>query len=192
MTITYNLDIPDAPNNPSNDQPKMKTNTNAINAWTAVDHVEFGSSPAGTHLQTTFSSKNTPAAQTDPQSVLYTADGIASTVAQMYFRNQNTTFQVSPIKAWAICDATGAFLGSQSLNVVSVTHSSAGVYTVVLSANAVSGTDFAIFVTTSGAGSSTIRLPGYNITGVGTFTLTFLSLSVATDPVKFSFMVLQI
>ena len=80
MSISYNLNIPNGPDNPSTDQPNMKTNTNSISSFVAVDHVGFNSSSGGTHLQTTYSSKNTPAAQTDPQSVQYTASGVASSV----------------------------------------------------------------------------------------------------------------
>lgn len=40
-TITYNLDIPFEDNNPSDDQPDMKTNTNAVDEWVAVDHIGF-------------------------------------------------------------------------------------------------------------------------------------------------------
>ena len=40
-TFTYNGGIPDAPNNPSVDQPKMKTNTDSINGIIGVDHVGF-------------------------------------------------------------------------------------------------------------------------------------------------------
>lgn len=47
MTISYNRDIPDGPNNPSNDQPKMKTNTNSIDDWTAIDHIKFENSQIG-------------------------------------------------------------------------------------------------------------------------------------------------
>jgi hypothetical protein len=39
--FTYNRDIPDAPNNPSQDQPDMKTNTNSIDDIWKVDHYSF-------------------------------------------------------------------------------------------------------------------------------------------------------
>ena len=196
MAISYNLDIPDAPNNPSNDQPKMKTNTNAINAWTAIDHVQFGGDPAGTHKQTTFSSKNVPGAQTDPQSVLYTNSGTASTVAEVFFRNQNGTFQVNPIKAWALVDgATGAIIATQSSNVASVVRNSAGNYSVTLTVNAVNSSNFAVLVSYQNGfpAPSTTRNPIYSITGVGTFNLFFTTSSALTnDVVNFSFQVLQI
>jgi hypothetical protein len=47
--ITYNVNIPDAPNNPSNDQPLMKTNTNAIDTILGVNHVSFKLNNGGKH-----------------------------------------------------------------------------------------------------------------------------------------------
>ncbi len=196
MTISYNLDIPDGPNNPSNDQPKMKTNTNSINTWTSIDHVKFDSAPAGTHKQTTFSSKNVPGAQTDPSSVLYTDNGTASTVAQLFFRNQNGIFQASPIKAWASVDgATGAIIASQSSNVSGVVRNSAGNYSVTLTTNAVNSDKFAVLLSYQNPFPSpnTTRNPIYFITGVGTFNI-FMAISSAftADVQQFSFQVLQI
>lgn len=47
--FTYNRDIPDAPNNPSTDQPNMKTNTNNIDDLINVDHYAFNDSLGGLH-----------------------------------------------------------------------------------------------------------------------------------------------
>ncbi len=49
---TYNLNIPDAPNDPSVDQPNMQTNTNSIPAIIAIDHFAFGDNNGGRHKQT--------------------------------------------------------------------------------------------------------------------------------------------
>ncbi len=47
--MSYTLDIPNAPNNPSQDQPLMKANTNAINTLLSVDHVPFNFGTSGYH-----------------------------------------------------------------------------------------------------------------------------------------------
>lgn len=47
--VAYNRDIPDAPNNPSTDQPLMKINTNAIDTLIAVDHISFNATDGGYH-----------------------------------------------------------------------------------------------------------------------------------------------
>ncbi len=195
-SFTYNRDIPDAPNNPSNDQPKMKINTNATDDLIAVDHVSFNTSPGGTHKQVTISSKNAAGAQTDPQSVVYTGSGTASTVSQLFYRTQNATLQLSAIRAWALVDgATGLVIGSQSRNVSGVVRNSAGNYTVTLTANAVSSANFTVLVSYQNPFPSpnTTRSPIYSITGVGTFNLYFTTSSAATaDVTNFSFQVLQI
>jgi hypothetical protein len=49
MTISYNLNIPDRPNNPSVDQPRMKTNTNSISQIIGIDHVTFNTPPPGSN-----------------------------------------------------------------------------------------------------------------------------------------------
>lgn len=51
--FSYNNDIPDAPNNPSNDQPKMKVNTNSIDSIIDVDHYSFETNSDGWHKQVT-------------------------------------------------------------------------------------------------------------------------------------------
>lgn len=49
--LNYNPNIPDAPNDPSDDQPLMKTNTNSINSWVAIDHYGFSNNSGGLHKQ---------------------------------------------------------------------------------------------------------------------------------------------
>lgn len=47
--ISYIQDIPASANNPSNDQPNMRLNTNAIANFLAVDHVPFDVNNSGYH-----------------------------------------------------------------------------------------------------------------------------------------------
>lgn len=49
--FTYNRDIPDSPNNPSNDQPPMKINTNSTDDLINEDHYSFNDSNGGLHKQ---------------------------------------------------------------------------------------------------------------------------------------------
>lgn len=56
-TFDYFLNIPDGPNNPSNDQPRMQTNTNSIDSIIAVDHYTFEQGNLnrdGWHQQSTY------------------------------------------------------------------------------------------------------------------------------------------
>lgn len=59
--FTYNNDIPDTPNNPSNDQPLMKINTNSIDDLIEVDHVSFNTNNGGFHKQSQYLNGNLPA-----------------------------------------------------------------------------------------------------------------------------------
>jgi len=47
--VIYNRNIPDGPNNPSQDQPKMKTNTNSLDDLISIDHIGFGNNQGGYH-----------------------------------------------------------------------------------------------------------------------------------------------
>ena len=47
--IGYTTGIPNGPNNPSNDQPDMKTNNDNIAKYVAIDHVAFGVNNSGYH-----------------------------------------------------------------------------------------------------------------------------------------------
>lgn len=49
--FTYNRDIPDAPNNPSNDQGPMKVNTNSTDDLINEDHYSFNDTNGGLHKQ---------------------------------------------------------------------------------------------------------------------------------------------
>lgn len=134
MPFIYDETIPAANNNPSSDQPVMQANALAITQLIAVDHVTFNSADSGKHEQVTFVDKNTPGAQTDPQSVLYTANGTANTRAELKFVNQSGTFPVSLVKAYGLftiqTTAGGApatsITTNQSVNILSATGSNTG------------------------------------------------------------------
>jgi hypothetical protein len=84
MTIAYNLGIPAAGNNPSTDQPNMMENNDNIPTLISVDHVNFGVSGSGQHLQVTFNSNNVPAAAPYLPPVLFTQND-ASSIPQLFF-----------------------------------------------------------------------------------------------------------
>ena len=197
MVITYTRDIPDAPNNPSVDQGPMKTNTNSIDTLVAVDHYTFADIPSGTHKQVTISGKNAAGAQTDPSSVIYTSSGTASTVANLNYRNQNGIFPLNCVRAWGyVQGGVGpVVIGSQSVNVSTVTRSSTGKYVVTLTANAVSTNQYAVIASQNLVSSASGTQVGYNLLApVGQFELNFVTLNgnALVDPANFTFMVLQI
>lgn len=155
--VTYNRDIPDAPNNPSNDQPKMRQNTNATYDILNVDHITFNETNGGYHKQVNFQLKTSHATPTDPQSVLYTADGVANTVSELYFSNQNGVYNASSLKAFGLFstqNTNGAVPITTSVNVSSITASANGqTNTIALSAGTVVGTTVMVVATLSNGGS---------------------------------------
>lgn len=51
MSFPINVNIPNGPNNPSDDQPEMKTNFGNISGFLSVDHVSPGATFNGIHKQ---------------------------------------------------------------------------------------------------------------------------------------------
>lgn len=168
MSFTFNDTIPAANNNPSNDQPVMLANNVATNGILAVDHVTFNNAFGGTHKQVTFSSENTAVTPTDPSSVLFTTPGSASTIADMRFINQNATFPVNLIRAYGVFDATGAIIGTQSINLtvnLGTNPWTAGAgYTIFLNTNVVTGTAFGVLISPNQSGLNPLWGIGYAIT----------------------------
>ncbi len=142
--FNYNNAVPAPNNNPSVDQPDMLINTQSIELLLEVDHISFRTEDGGTHKQVTFSSKNTPGAQADPASTLYTASGTASSVADILFKNQNGIFKLDCIKAFGVFttqNANGAIAVTAGFNVDSILASANGATnTITLTTGATTGT----------------------------------------------------
>lgn len=198
MSFTYTRDIPDGPNNPSNDQPIMKINTNSIDDIVAVDHFSFNVTGGGKHKQITFFTENVPLAPTDPTSIAYTNVGTASTKAQMFFRNSEAIFPLNTLRAYGAypgATVNGALVALNAFNVTSVTRTSAGTYAVVLPANLITGTSYGIIATcTNDIGTPSLAdFPIYQITSATSFTLKFFrAAAVLSDPTQFTFLVYQV
>ncbi len=92
--INYNLDIPDGPNNPSVDQPKMKVNTNSIDQILDIDHFSFEENNGGLHRQVTLplrggSPGTIPPGRAANEGTLYTKT--ANTTTQLFYTPDNST-----------------------------------------------------------------------------------------------------
>jgi hypothetical protein len=211
--VNYNLNIPDGPNNPSDDQPLMKENTNSIQTLISVDHVGFNSSGnppngvGGHHLQVSFDGKNVPGTQTDPQSVLYTnniaAPGTyntasASTISELFYLNQNGTgsaiaLPISMIKAFGSFSNTGASLNAWNLVLNSHT-ANTGIYVFNMPTGIVTGSNYLII----GSSQTTALSPffasflSYAITSNVQFTVTWTASGTKVDPAQFSILVMQL
>lgn len=72
LTLDYNTNVPNGPNDPGDDQPQMLTNTQSINTWTNVDHVGYNVINAGIHRQVRMRNQALPGpALGDGEGVLY-------------------------------------------------------------------------------------------------------------------------
>lgn len=200
MSFTFSTTIPAAANNPSVDQPDMLQNNVATNGIIAIDHITFNALGGGQHKQVTFNGKNIPAAQTDPQSTLYTnnitvATGnnttSASTVANMFFRNQSAIFPISMIRAFGAFDAAGNPLNSWNM---SCTRTSEGKYDITLATTAVTGVNFLVLLSNTGSNVQTFFDEHYLIDAItGVITVEFGIRGVNFfDPNQFSVLVLQL
>ncbi len=200
-SFTYNV-VPISSDNPSADQPLMLQNTNSNISWAAVDHVGFNSggsggagSSGGQHLQVAFNSKNTPAAPVDPISVLFTANGTSSTVAQLKFVNSNVTFPLNALVAYGVGTSAG-ITQSFNINAGAFVKLGVGQYQITLTPNATTGTTFGVNVTAVSNSSTVSIIANYIITGANVFVLRFNAVSASTlnpaDPTFYTFTVYQI
>lgn len=211
MSFTFSTTVPAAPNNPSVDQPDMLQNNVATSGIVAVDHITFNALGGGQHKQVTFNSKNVPAAQTDPQSVLYTDNVIAtatntasaSTVASLFYRNQNSgpgpannAFPISMLRAFGCFDGGGNPLNTWNMSItLPAGHTpGSGVYTIDLPANIVTGTSYLVIPSTGINGVNPGRGAMYAIASATQFVLGFRNFSnnVLADPDQFSVLILQL
>lgn len=199
--MVYNAGIPLSTDLVSNSQSQLLDNFGQLNTQFGIDHTAFavgGSNGDGFHKKVTLSTKNTPGAQTDPSSAVYTASGTASTVADLFFKNQNGTFPISPIKAWGFGDGvSGGITGSQSSNVTSFTRSGTGQYSVTIPANILNSSSYLVIpaVSQANSGTSPDQLSvTYSIINSTSFNLKVVNVknNVVVDPTSLSFIVLQI
>jgi len=204
MSFIFNTAIPAAPNNPSFDQPDMLSNNVATNGILAVDHVSFNTNFGGNHLQVHLSQYSTSNAVVNGAntegSVVYSAAGVADPAhGQLNFKNDNGTFLLSGIRAFASVDSAGVIIATQSSNIASVVRNSIGKFTFTLTANAVTSDKFLIFISSRQASNGDPVIGNYVILGIGSFQLQFLRVPsgiggnvTLADPVAFSVSVIQI
>lgn len=207
MSFIFNTAIPAAANSPSADQPIMLANNVSSNAILAVDHFTYNNEIGGNHLQIHLPRYSTSSAVVNETategSVVYSKAGTVDPAhAQLFFKTQNNDLLLSGVRAFAYANTTGGINGFQSLNIASITTGLPGVFSVTLTANAVTSTNFVVLLSSQQTGGGQFSLGNYVITGIGTFDLHFASLQVPTstgtitgvtgNPSNLSFIVIQI
>lgn len=193
MSYPIDVTIPDAPDDPADDQPKMKQNYANIASYLAVDHVAAGAVGNGFHKQVTYNSENVPGSLTDPISVSYTnnaqsmaeAVGSASNIAQNFFKSQNGNFPLSAIKAFGYFVPTGAAGNIAPLNSFNIVNP--------IVATGISGNTLTITLASSTVVNSNNVVVLLNPVVPYTFNNPNLVLTPSTPvPTKVSFVILQI
>lgn len=191
MSFTYTTGIPAAGNNPSNDQPNMLQNTNAISNLLVVDHIGFNDSDAGQHKKISFNDVASPGSPTDPLSYLYTVANVAG-FSWPTFLNEEGTYSVLP-------DPPAASTGSGSNGLYtcySITWGKLILNFGTLTINSGSATSTATFQTTftnslsvltskGTAGGGFISVAAASGTPFDTLTVTLQSSPVSTITVSF-------
>lgn len=193
MSLMINTTIPAAGNSPSNDQPLIMGNFVNINAFLGIDLVGPGKPGNGFHQQVTLYQENAPSGPpTDPTSIIYSAAGVASTIAELQYQNQNVTLPLSTVKAYALCSVAG-IVSSQSFNVTSVTRMGlTSTFNVVIPANVCTGLNYGVMV--SPMNNSLALSYQVTITGATTFSITFTISATGAQsiPTNFAFQVIQV
>ena len=90
MDLGYQINIPNRPNKPTNDQPQMTINANSINSWVNQDHIGFNTSNStgGYHAQVHMVANQTSPGINTAQGVIYANIGTTS-ISQLFWDNGN-------------------------------------------------------------------------------------------------------
>lgn len=192
MSFPINIAIPDAPNDPADDQPLMKQNFANINSFLSVDLVAPGAIGNGFHKQSTYFTQNTPGVITDPTAVAYTNPGVADpTHSQYYYKNSQGIFPLSSVRAFGsflvtnaaiVPPGLGTFLNFFNVATISAALNSR-TFVITLTTGTVNTDNVIVLLTFSGNGTATYTFVG------GVLTLVANNSSVGQT---LNFLVLQI
>lgn len=147
--FAYNRDIPNAPNNPSIDQPRMKVNNNNIQDLLGVDHVSFNAANGGYHTDIHLINNGGDPAAVANVGQLYTKNvaaqvnlyyesdlGIVTLLTNNFARNANGFFLIGGVAGQAILVRWGKAAATSGVAVpFGAPNFSAPPYTIQLSVN---------------------------------------------------------
>lgn len=191
-TFSYDELIPASANDPSDDQPIMQVNAASIKSIWAVDHETFDATEAGSHKRVFLTSKASPNSPVGNQSLIYSADGGATTSAQLLFRNPDCDILASATRAFARVTLTysGSNVSGATIlngyNVVGFDSGGVREVTLSLTPDCVTGTNAAVIVSNSAA-----TTPSAFFSGVMSAQDKVTIRASALTPTQLSFMILQ-
>ena len=160
--FVYTVGIPDAPNDPSADQPNMKVNNDSNDGIWKIDHYGFRNNNGGYHKQTTYPLTKTVSGNPNQLSTVYADQGVDSTaVSQLFYKNFQGTFPLSMVRAFGTFPAVpgaGVTNATSYYNINPAISFTGGDYTVVLAANATSSDEITVLLTLSDSSPAHVRL----------------------------------
>jgi hypothetical protein len=172
MSIPYNPNLPNPPDDPAVDVAGMQTNAGSIATALAVDHVPFNTSGTGQHAQVTFNASNVPGGFSLPVLFTNTKDGagnnLPGSLPQLFlYANSAAASQNQYLSA-----ASGSALLFGGVIIKWGTISMMSASTLVTYANAFPNNFFAVTLTTLTTTPAVNGVLGYNPTagGQGGFT----------------------
>lgn len=171
--MAYTPDIPAAGNDPSQDQPLMQANFQALNTYTSVNHVALDDVDQGKHKFLQMPEQTSDPATTANEGAVYTKEN--SGTAELFYRAESSgnIYQLSPIKAWCAFNGVGAPVILAGNNIASVARTAAGQYTVTFT-QPLPSANYAVIVSPGIAPSGPTRRIG------GANTLTTANFNVFT------------
>ena len=162
-------DIPDAPNNPSSDQPNMKTNTNSMISIWDVDHIGFNVSNGGTHEQVSFY-QNVAGALGTAVGLIFPntrpaswSNSTGSGNASLQFLSQDAStlpLPLSCIKAggnFTGTSSSGAISFNTQFNCTAISSNGSGTYTITIATGVTTGSNIICFVNKNTSSNGTLN-----------------------------------
>lgn len=174
MSFPINVNVPNGPNNPSDDQPEMKTNYANISGFLSVDHVNPGATFNGIHKQVHLINQAAPGL-VGSGGVLYSniqggqawpfwqnASGIVQLISGLpSFANGITTLSGGIVLQWGI----QVLPGPGTVNFLNTFPTNAPIVIVSLQANAATSSSNTISV----LGTPSTTSFQYNFTGTTSY-----------------------
>lgn len=153
-SFPYITGIPAGPDNPSQDQPNMQTNTNSINSIIGVDHYTFQSSTNsdGWHKQSTYPFLTVAPTTTNVQGAVYTKD-VGGGQIELFYRHPSNGSEIQITNSTGLFNVptilSGTFLTTNAFTNIVLLPANVYGYIIFFSSTSPSPTQMSPFFTTA-------------------------------------------
>ena len=191
MSFVYTIGVPNPPNNPSADVPKMQTNTTSIYNLINVDHVPFNNSNGGKHKQVQIQQVAAlPAGLVSGFNTIYSKSANPGPSGQLFFTQGSSGNQVQLTAATTGVPTTAAngvsFLPGGLLIQWGTALNVTAVGVAVTFTRAFSGTVYSVVSTSQSTSSVSTGVTGVSSTGftariqgIGSFSVYWIAIGPA-------------